>query len=361
MVAPISHPYPPSGYGPWERVAHDLTEGLVEMGHDVTLFAPAGSSTQARLVATVARPLDSPGAGDARLEEETHLAIAMEEASRGEFDVMHSHLHVHALVFSRLIPVPLVTTLHGAAWNREHHPLLRRYAEQPFVSLSDRERSYLPELNYVATIPNGVVTSDFAVGRGDGGYLAFVGRMAPEKAPDLAIEVALEAGMPLRMAGIVEDRHRDFFDGLLRDAPGGDVEYLGALDREQVATLLGGATGTLMPLRWNEPFGLVVVESLAVGTPVVAWRMGAMPEIVEDGETGFLVDDVDGAVAAVSRLGELSRSRCRASAVGRFGVERMAVAYSQVYADLVATTSPPEPGPPAPSPPRSTGRHSRKG
>ncbi len=336
MLAPISHAYPPGGYGPWERVAHDLTEELVEMGHQVTLFAPAGAATKARLVATVEVPLDAPGAGDPRLEEETHLAIAMEAANEGEFDVLHSHLHVHALVFSRLIRVPLLTTLHGAAWNPHHHPLLRRYADRPFVSLSERERTYLPELNYVATIPNGVRITDFPLGGGDGGYLAFAGRMAPEKAPDLAIQTAIAAGLPLKMAGMVEDRHRGFFDDVMRDAPPDLVEYLGELERNEISELLGKATATLMPLRWHEPFGLVVVESLAVGTPVVAWRMGAMPEIVDDGDTGFLVDDVDGAVAAIARVGSLSRDACRAAAESRFGVQRMAGSYARTYATLSA-------------------------
>ncbi len=338
MLAPISHAYPPQGYGPWERVAHDLTEELAAIGHDVSLFAAHGSQTRARLVPTVGQPLDSPGAGDPRLEEEAHIAIAMEAAADGRFDVLHSHLHVHALVFSRLVAVPILTTLHGAAWNREHHPLLRRYADRPFVSLSDRERSYLPELNYVATIPNGVRTSEFAVGDGLGGYLAFAGRMAPEKAPDLAVETALAAGIPLRMAGMVEDRHREFFDRLMAEVPRDRVEYVGELGRMELSELLGGAMATLMPLRWHEPFGLVVVESLATGTPVVAWRMGAMPEIIEEGKTGFLVDDVAGAVEALSHLGGLAREDCRRAAETEFGVERMARSYSDVY-ELLASSS----------------------
>jgi glycosyltransferase involved in cell wall biosynthesis len=344
MVAPISHPYPPPGYGPWERVTHDLTERLVELGHEVTLFAPAGSVTTARLVPTVSEPLDTPGHRDSRLEEEAHLATAMEAAGDGMFDVVHSHLHVHGLVFSRLLPVPLLTTLHGAAWNPANHPLLLRYAEMPFVSLSDQERIYLPELNYVATIPNGIKINDFPLASGNGGYLVFAGRMAPEKAPDLAIETALGAGMPLRLAGVVEDRHREFFEDTMREAHRGDIEYVGNLDRELLAELIGGARATLMPLRWHEPFGLVVVESLALGTPVVAWRMGAMPEIIDDGETGFLVDDVETAIEALGRVGSLSRAACRSVAERRFSHKRMADSYSRVYSTLIATTSPPGAG-----------------
>jgi glycosyltransferase involved in cell wall biosynthesis len=340
MVAPISHAYPPLGYGPWERVTHDLTEALVESGHDVTLFAPAGSTTRAALVPTVPGPLDGDHSLDPRLTEEMHLAVVMETVAQGGLDLVHSHLHVHALVFSRLIGVPMLTTLHGAAWDRNHHRLLERYADQPFVSLSNREREYLPGLNYVATIPNGIILDDYRPGAGDGGYLAFAGRMAPEKGPDLAVETAKAAGWPLRLAGPVETRHSRFFDEVMAGVGDDRIEYVGDLSREGLRDFLADARATLMPLRWHEPFGLVVVESLAVGTPVVAWRMGAMPEIVDEAETGFLVDDVDGAVAALARINSVSRARCRAVAEERFSHRMMAEAYSGVYRDLVRSALP---------------------
>ena len=350
MIAPISHPYPPSGYGPWERVAHDLTEQLVAMGHDVTLFAAAGSATSARLIETVMAPLDSSGA-DPRLEEERHLSIAMEASRNGTFDVIHSHLHVHALVFSRLIGTPIVTTLHGVAWDPATHPLLLQYSEMPFVSLSQSERAFLPELNYVATVPNGIRTSEIPVGGGEGGYLVFVGRMAPEKAPDLAIETARSAGIPLHLAGIVEDRHRDFFETKVLAACSREVEYVGPLDRDDLWRLLGGARAMVMPLRWHEPFGLVAVESLASGTPVIAWRMGALPEVIEDGISGYLVDDVGEAVDSVELIDSLDRAVCRTTAEARFSDVVMAANYSEVYRRLSATTSVRGPDRQAPSPP----------
>jgi len=350
MISPVSHSYPPSGYGPWERVAHDLTEQLVAMGHDVTLFAAAGSVTSARLVATIDAPLDT-GSADPRLEEERHLSVAMEASRSGAFDVIHSHLHVHALVFSRLIATPIVTTLHGVAWDPATHPLLLAYSEMPFVSLSQSERAFLPELNYVATIPNGIRTSEIPVGDGDGGYLVFVGRMAPEKAPDLAVETARAAGLPLRLAGIIEDRHRDFFETKVLAARSGEVEYLGPLDRDDLWRLVGRARAMVMPLRWHEPFGLVAVESLATGTPVIAWRMGALPEIVDDGVSGFLVDDVAGAVGSIERVSELDRAVCRAIAEARFTDSVMAAAYSKMYQEVSATTSAPGPARQAPLPP----------
>jgi glycosyltransferase involved in cell wall biosynthesis len=350
MISPISHAFPPPGYGPWERVTHDLTERLVSMGHDVTLFAPAGSITSATLIDTVPAALDSSSA-DPRLEEQLHISIAMEAASDGSFDIVHSHLHVHGLVFSRMISTPILTTLHGVAWNPATHPLLLQYAEMPFVSLSNSERGFLAELNYVATIPNGILTHEIPVGDGHGGYLAFVGRMAPEKAPDLAIETARAAGLPLRLAGVVEDRHRDFFEANVLAACAGDVEYLGPLGREDLWRLLGGAHALVMPLRWHEPFGLVAVESLATGTPVIAWRMGALPEIIDDGVSGFLVGDAAEAVASVGLVGDLDRATCRRVAETRFSDSVMAHGYAEVYQRLRATTSALAPVQQAPSPP----------
>ena len=341
MISPISHEYDPAGYGPWERVTHDLTEYLVADGVDVTLFAPATSTTAARLIATVPAPLSQLEDPDARLHETLHVAVAMEEASKGFFDVVHSHLHVHALPFAPLIGVPLVTTLHGAAWNRAHHPLLTRYRDAPYVSISDREREFLPELNYVATVANGVDLAHFPFGSGRGDYLAFVGRMAPEKGPDIAVQVARQAGIELRLAGPVEDRHREFFDTFMRDAPG--VEYVGPLPRGEVATFMGQARALIMPLRWEEPFGLVVIESLATGTPVVAWRRGAMPEIIEDGTTGLLVDDVASAVRAVSAVNTLDRRDCRRSVEHRFSATRMAREYRRVYETLTSSRREPRP------------------
>jgi len=330
MIAPITYPYPPRGYGPWERVTHDLTERLVSDGHEVTLFATAESRTSARLVVTADRPLSEVPGTRRRAEEDQHIERAIRTAAKGEFDVVHSHLHVHALGHADRLSQAMLTTLHGAAWDRAHHEQLRRHAHQPFVSLSDRERLFLPELNYVATIPNGIRTHDFPAGAGGGGYLAFVGRLAPEKAPLLAIECARRSGRPLKIAGVIEEAHRDYAETVLalcRD----DIEYVGALERPALSRLMREAGGLLMPLTWDEPFGLVVVESLASGTPVIAWRRGAMPEIVEDGVTGFLVDDVDEAVVAVARLESISRQTCATQAATRFSDSVMAERYTRLY------------------------------
>lgn len=334
MIAPISHPMPPAGYGPWERVCHDLIEGLVALDTEVEVFAPGGSVTSGRLHQTVPVALSDAGPPDRpepRIWEELHLAKAVRFSLESDVDVVHSHLHAHAVGYSTLLPMPLVTTLHGSAWVEEHHLLLREFKEAPYVSLSESERRFLPELNYVATVGNGIRLDDFPPGPG-GDQLVWVGRMAPEKAPDLAIETALSTERPLVMAGAIEDRYRDFFDETVRPhLRGRQVDYVGAVSRGEVADLVGRSAGLLMPLRWDEPFGLVVVESLAVGTPVVAWRRGAMPELVRDEVTGFLVDDVAGAARAVLGVEEIARQACRREAELRFSHLTMAQGYVEAY------------------------------
>lgn len=314
-------------------MCHDLTEGLVTLGVQVELFAPGDSVTSADLHPTVpvalseARPSDRP---EPRIWEELHLAISFRLARELEVDVVHSHLHAHAVGYSSFLPMPVVTTLHGAAWVEEHHLMLRTFRHLPYVSLSESERRFLPDLNYVATVGNGIRLEDFPPGPG-GEDLVFVGRMAPEKAPDLAIQAALLTGRHLVMAGAIEERYRDFFEETVRPHLGGRVEYVGPLSRAAVAGLVGRSAALLMPLRWDEPFGLVVAESLAVGTPVVAWRRGAMPELLHDGITGVLVDDVAEAARAVARVEDLDRSACRTEAEARFGHLRMAEGYIRAY------------------------------
>ncbi len=342
IVAPVTHPFPPPAYGPWERVAFNLTEALTAAGQEVTVFAPASSRTTAQLYPTIPEPVTE-SEHDPRLAEEEHLSIAFERIAVGDFDVVHSHLHVHALAYSAFVPTPVVTTLHGVAWNPATHRQLRRFADRPFVSISDAERAFLPELRYVATVPNGIRLDDFAPGNGGADHLAFVGRIAPEKAVDLAIATARRSGRSLHIAGPVENKYRAYFECEIEPHIDGSlIEYHGELAATDVAELVGDAAGLLMPLRWDEPFGLVIVESLAVGTPVIAWRRGAMPEIVDDGKTGFVVEDVAGAVASIERLHEIDRDDCRRAARDRFSAETMAAGYLDVYRNLAVTPSPPE-------------------
>jgi len=351
MLAPISWPLPPSGYGPWELVAYNLTQELVRRGHAVTLFAAGGSQTDAELVATVPHALETwpaeqrnrprrfdletgllEGPPDPRVLEELHIAQCMERAAAGEFDVVHSHLHVHALVFSRLIRCPLVTTLHGSAWVRAAHPLLKAYREQPFVSLSDAERRFLPELNYVATVYNGIRIEDFPFEPQKDDYLLFAGRLAPEKGAAEAVELARRCGRRLLIAGMIEPQYRDYWERRIAPYVDGDrIRYLGLLSQAELAPVYRKAAAVLFMIHWAEPFGLVAVEALASGTPVIASRKGALPEIVRHGQTGFVVDDLDQAADAVSRLGEIDPRACRSDVEQRFTAGCMAAGYERAY------------------------------
>ncbi len=355
MLAPISWPLPPSGYGPWEQVAHNLTEELVKLGHQVTLFAAGGTETSATLVATCPYALSTwpepdrsrerkydpqtgllEGPPDARVLEQLHIATCMERAAAGEFDIVHSHLHVHALAFGRLIKCPLLTTLHGAAWVRAAHPIFKAYKDLPFVSLSNAERQLLPELNYVATVHNGIRLEDFPFEPEKAEYLLFAGRLSPEKGPDVAIEIARCAGRRLLMAGMIEPQYQDFYDQKVEPhVDGTQVEYLGLLSQKELAPYYRKAAGVLFPINWCEPFGLVAVEAQASGTPLIATRFGALPEIILEGETGFVVDSIDEAVRAVDKLCALSPAACRTNVESRFSAAAMAKGYEAVYTTLV--------------------------
>lgn len=355
MLAPISWPLPPTGYGPWELVVYNLTEELVKLGHEVTVFAAAGSKISAKLIKTCPYALSlwpepernrprghDPRTGllegppDARVLEQLHISRCMERAAAGEFDVVHSHLHVHALVFARLIACPLVTTLHGAAWVRSAHPALLAFKEMPFVSLSDAERQFLPELNYVATVHNGIRLEHFPFEPDKDDYLLFAGRLAPEKGAAEAVEIARRTGRRLKLAGLIEPQYQDYFDTTVRPfLDGRQIEYLGLLSQAELAPVYRKAAAVLFMISWAEPFGLVAVEAQASGTPLIATRYGALPEIIREGETGFVVDSIEQAIDAVDRLETLSPQACRRNAESRFSAAHMAKGYEAVYRSLI--------------------------
>jgi glycosyltransferase involved in cell wall biosynthesis len=354
MLAPVAWPVPPDGYGPWEQVVSNLTEELVAGGHDVTLFAAAGSQTAAHLVPTVPHAfslwpdsdrnvpqrfdrvsglLESPP--DFRALEQQHIAICMEAARDGGFDVVHSHLHVHALVFSRLITCPLVSSLHGAAWVKSSHTVFDRYREQPFVSLSDAERQLKPDLNYVATVHNGIRLKAFPMCHEKEDYLLFAGRLAPEKGAAEAVQIAKQAGMPLRIAGMVEPQHQAYFDELIKPhLDNHNVTYLGLLSQRDLASQYQRAAAVLFPISWCEPCSMVGIEAQCSGTPIIGTRCGYLPELVKPGETGFLVDSVEEAAEAVHRLSEIDPGACHANVETRFSAPVMAAGYEHVYRKL---------------------------
>lgn len=354
MLAPISWPVPPSGYGPWEQVAFNITEGLLRLGHDVTLFAAGGSTSSATVVETTPHALANwpdeeknrpcqfdvesgllEGPPDARVWEQLHVAACMERAATGEFDVVHSHLHVHALGYGRLIPCPLVSTLHGAAWVRAAHPMFLKYRDLPYVSLSYAERRLLPDLNYVANVYNGIDLDAFPFESEKEDYLLFAGRLAPEKGPAEAVDIARRTGRRLLIAGMTEPQHEAYFHAKVKPfIDGRQIEYLGLLSQEDLAPVYRKAAAVFFMINWCEPCSMVGIEAQASGTPIIGTRFGYLPELIIDGETGFLVDTIDEAVDAVGRLGRLDPARCRHNVQERFSVDVMARGYDDVYHQL---------------------------
>ena len=342
QVAPLIESVPPSGYGGTERVVAYLTDELVRQGHEVTLFASGDSTTTARLVACAPRAL--------RLDEEVvdpiaHQILEIERvaAMREQFDVIHWHLDFFHYPLSRRIRVPSVTTLHGRLDLPDLQPLYAEFNEMPLVSISNDQRTPLPNVNWVATIHHGMPVDELTPHYGEGEYLAFLGRMSPEKRADRAIEVARRAGMPLKIAAKVDDADREYFETEIKPMLEADhVDFIGEIGPEHKTEFLGKARALLFPIDWSEPFGLVMIESMACGTPVIAYGSGSVPEVVADGVSGFIVNSIDESVAAVARLDELDRRKVRQSFEERFTVERMARDYVEVYERLISD------GPPSP-------------
>jgi len=330
ILAPVSWRVPPRHYGPWEQFASLLTEGLVARGVETTLFATADSVTSGRLASVVARGYSEAPEVEPKVAECLHIAHAFERAD--EFDVIHNGFDFLPLTYSELVETPVLTTIHGFSSSRIL-PVYQRYNElTAYVAISDADRD--PSLDYVATIHHGIDTDAFSLHPSPGGYLLFFGRIHPDKGTAEAIDVAEESGLPLVIAGIVQDQ-RYFDERIAPRLDGVRASFVGAVSTEERSELLGGAHALLHLIGFDEPFGYSVVEAMACGTPVIAFRRGSMDELIEDATTGFLVEDVAGAVASVGRAAELDRAAIRAYAVGRFGVARMVDAYLDAYATVL--------------------------
>jgi glycosyltransferase involved in cell wall biosynthesis len=324
-------------YGGTERVASFLTEELVRQGHEVTLFASGDSVTRAHLRAVVPRSLRlDPGCRD----PVAYHVLMLDEVlqSEREFDVIHFHLDYLQFPAVRKLIAPSLTTLHGRLDGAETVRMLRRFAHVPVVSISWKQRAPVPEANWIGNIYHGLPSALHTFQSRPGGYLAFLGRISPEKGPDRAIRIARRAGVPLRIAAKIDKADRHYFEARIRPLLAGPgVEYLGEISDAEKGAFLGEALGLVFPIDWPEPFGLVLIEALACGTPVLAYRAGSVPEIVRPGETGFIVEDDQAAVAAVHRLAEIDRRRCRAEFERRFTVGRMASEYIVAYQRVAAT------------------------
>jgi len=330
ILAPISWRVPPRQYGPWEQFASLLTEGLVKRGVDVTLFATADSVTSARLVGTAPTGYSEDPALHAKAWEGLHIAAAFERAE--EFDLIHNSFDFLPLTYSGLVDTPVVTTIHGFSSERIL-PVFEKYNGRGYyVAISDADRH--ENLDYVATIHHGIDLNEFELDREPGNYLLFFGRIHPDKGTAEAIDVAERAGMPLTIAGIIQDR--DYFERLVEPRIDGErVSYLGPVGPDRRGDLLGGARALVHLVNFDEPFGFSVVEAMACGTPVIASARGSMPEIVRDGENGFLVGSIDEAVAAVHASDGLDRTVVRASVEQRFDVNRMVDDYLALYRRIV--------------------------
>ncbi|GGG42235.1 glycosyl transferase [Caldovatus sediminis] len=337
QVAPLAEAVPPRLYGGTERVVSYLTEELVALGHEVTLFASGDSRTGARLEAVVPRALRLDGG--VRDPNAPHvLMLRRVLAGAAEFDVIHfhlDHLHLPAMLGRG---VPFVTTLHGRLDLPELGPLFAAFPQAPFVSISEAQRRPLRDvpMTWLATVHHGIPRDLLRFSPQHRGYLAFLGRISPEKGPDAAIRIARAAGIPLRIAAKVDPADRAYFEAVVRpmlDGPG--VEYIGEIGEAEKSAFLGGAMALLMPIDWPEPFGLVMIEAMACGTPVLAYARGSVPEVVEDGVTGLLVGSETEAAAALGRIAALDRAAVRAAFEARFTARRMAEDYVAVYRRLL--------------------------
>jgi len=334
-------PIPPARYAGTERVVSALADGLHRRGHQVTLFAPAESRVECELIPTLPKSLWSTGyRGD--LASYINITLAKVARVADRFDVIHSHVDTLGLPFARWSPTPVVSTLHGRLDGLGIPALLEEFCEVPLVAISESQRRWSPRANWVATVPHGLNLGRAPFGPAAGDYLAFVGRIAPEKGVADAVNLARATGLQLRMAAKVydESEHRLFQEVVVPAIEEGQVDFLGEVGPAQRDELLSGALATLMLGAWPEPFGLVAIESMATGTPVIARRAGALPEIIEHGRDGFLIDDLHEAELAVERAATLDRGHIRQRALERFSAERMIEDYEAVYGALVATRVP---------------------
>lgn len=341
QIAPLAESVPPGAYGGTERVVSWLAEELVHRGHDVTVFAAGTSRTSAALVPVVERPVRC-GAASYDLLAWHCLQAGLAQSRAGEFDIVHLHLEALGLAACRGTVTPVLSTMHGRLDGPGMAELLAHCGDHPLVSISRSQRAPAPTATWAANIYHGLPLNRHRPGPGDGGYLVFLGRMSPEKRPHVAIDIAVRAGVRSILGAKVDHADRAYFEDVVRPRLAHPlIEFVGEIDDEAKTDLLGRAVALLFPIQWPEPFGLVMAEALACGTPVVTRRCGSTPEIVTDGHDGFVCDDDDAMVEAIGRLEALDRADCRRSAERRFSVERMAADYERLYGALTGREGPP--------------------
>ncbi len=338
QVSPLYERVPPALYGGTERIVSYITEELVRRGHQVTLFASGDSSTRATLVASASRALrlDS-GVSDELASHIMEMAQVFERAR--DFDVIHTHVGYLAFPFARFTRGPSLHTLHGRLDLPGIYPVFRHFRDEPLVSISHAQRLPLKGLGvtWAATVHHGLPLADYPFSPRGGQYLAFLGRISPEKRPDLAIALAKRVGLPLKIAAKVDPVDRAYFEREIQPLLGHPlIEFVGEIVEEEKASFLGDALALVFPIDWPEPFGLVMIEALACGTPVIARRCGSVPEIIVSGRTGFIADTLESMELAVRRLDRIDRAKCRREVEARFTVERMVDGYEAIYRGLAA-------------------------
>jgi glycosyltransferase involved in cell wall biosynthesis len=344
QVAPLYESVPPKLYGGTERVVSYLTEALVQAGHDVTLFASGDSETSARLVPCCPKALrlNSHECTDQLAHHFVMLEEVMQRAER--FDIIHFHIDYMHFPLSKLSGLAQVTTLHGRLDSPDLVPLYRKYKTMPLISISQNQRKPLPWAHWIGNVYHGLPIDLLPFGNGRGNYLAFLGRISPEKRVDRAIEIARRAGMPLKIAAKVDPADRVYYEREIKpllNAPG--IEYIGEINEQQKGDFLGNAYAYLFPIDWPEPFGLTMIESMACGTPTIAFRRGSVPELITNNVNGYVVDTIDEAVQAVERADTIDRAACRAEFEKRFSARRMARDYVKLYESIaVGKSSAPE-------------------
>jgi glycosyltransferase involved in cell wall biosynthesis len=342
QVAPLFESVPPALYGGSERVVSWLTEDLVALGHEVTLFASGDSQTTAQLVPVCPQALWRDR--DCRETLPHHVRmIELVFRNASNFDVIHFHCDYVHFPLVRRYRGASVTTLHGYIHDHDLRPLLEEFTDVPLVSISAAQRAPMPEANWRATVHHGLPPTTHTFRPESGQYLAFLGRISPEKGLERAIEIAKSTGIPLKIAAKIYDEDRSYFKNVIQPLlhlHSSFVEFVGEVGGTAKDEFLGYARALLFPIDWPEPFGLVMIEAMACGTPVIAWNNGSVPEILEDGVTGFIVDNVEDAIGCVSRLDCVQRKACRHAFEVRFSVRRMTLGYLQVYEDVIRDCQP---------------------
>jgi glycosyltransferase involved in cell wall biosynthesis len=338
QVPPLIESVPPKGYGGTERIVSFITEELMKRGHEVTLFASADSETKARLV-----PIAPEGLRMVSQKVDTlaYHFIQVDEVMRQsqEFDIIHFHNDYLHFPISRMYNYSHVTTLHGRLDNPGLSQLYNRYNDIPLISISNNQRQPIPDANWISTVYHGLPGNMYTAQENKDSYLAFLGRISIEKRPDRAIEIAKRTGMKLKIAAKIDNADKEYYESIRHLFDDSLIEFIGEIGEDEKQEFLGNATALLFPIDWPEPFGLVVIESMACGTPVIAFRAGSIPEIIDEGITGFVVSSIDEAVDAVNKIQQINRSGCRKKFEERFEVSIMVDNYEKVYTRIIESKS----------------------